>query len=130
MGVYQYTMRKDSREVDGIKIGRFEFAYKLGRDWEPGGRTDMYKNGKFVKNRVVLSLEAKARSAREALADVRYVVVSNDFNDAAKYDLPVYEVGRVMYQFTEELDSKDLVGVLRKVGRVFKFIPAAEQQAA
>ena len=126
MGVYQYTMRKDVLEVEGMKIGRFDFAYKLGRDWEPGGMTSEYRNGKYIKNRTVLMLEAQARKAREALPEVEYMVVCKKFTDASKYNLPVYEIGRTMDQFTEELDHKRLVGNLRMEGRKFVFEPVSK----
>jgi hypothetical protein len=127
MGVYQYTMRKDVREVSGMKIGRFEFAYKLGRDWQPGGQTDEWKNGKFVKNRIICMMEGKAEKARAELRDVQYAVICENFNEASEYELPVYEIGNTMYQFTEELDPKRLVGTLKKVARKLVFVPKMKE---
>lgn len=122
MGIYQYTMRKDAIEVAGMKIGRFEFAYKLGRDWQPGGNTDEWRNGKYIKNRVVCMMEGKAEKTRAKLRDVQHVVVCKNFNDAENYDLPVYNIGQSMYQFTEELDYKSLVGYLKKIDKKFVFV--------
>jgi len=127
MGMYQYTMRKDVLEIAGMKIGRFDFAYKLGRDWEPGGRTGEYRNGKYIKNRTVLRFEAQAAKARSELSDVEYVVVSSAFNEAAKYGLEVYPIGKTLTQFTEEPPAQP-IGTIKKIGKEFVFVPIAITQ--
>jgi hypothetical protein len=117
-------MRKDFREVAGMKIARFGFAYKHGHGWEPGGRSDEYsKAGKRLMNRTVLRFEAQAERARAALADAQYAVACRDFDEAANYDLAVYNIGSSEFQFTEELPSSTKVGVLRKIGPKFVFSP-------
>jgi len=122
MGVYQYTMRKDVKEVDNMKVGRFAFSYKHGRDWQPGGETGIYRNGKNISNRLVLLAEAHAKKAREKLPDIEYVVIADSFKDAARYELPVYVVPQDMYQFTEELYDAP-VGFLILKDKKFSFRP-------
>lgn len=127
MGIYQYTMRKDAIVVDGMKIGRFQFAYKYGRDWQPGGDTDTYiwfaktRTSRMKKNRAVICLESAAKRARETLPDVEYFVSASSFNEAKKYKLEVHRCNVHMDQYCEELvrEIYPVVGYLTKIGRSY-----------
>lgn len=123
MGVYQYTLRKDTMIIGGRKIGRFDFAYKLGRDWEPGGMTDDYdRSGKRKINRTVRVLEAAAERAREANPDVDLACVLKSFRSVeAGWKIPVYKIPKNMTQFTEELDPLRIEGYIVKTDSGLEF---------
>ena len=134
MGLYQYTMRKDTIEVDGLTIGRFSYAYKLGSDWQPGGETSQYildpKTGYHRRkmNTTVVRLEAAAERARDALPNVECFVQCDSFKDAAQYDLPVFKVGTSVEQVLDCFEASELIGHIRKIGRKFVFIAGKEFQ--
>ena len=123
MGLYQYTMRKDTIVVGGVQIGRFGYAYKIGRDWMPGGVTSQYnpKTGRSKINRAVILFQKAADRARASFPDVEYVVVANAFSNASNSSegLPVYRVDKNDTQFTEELGKP--VGYLTRVGRSYQY---------
>ena len=115
MGIYCYTMRKDVKEVNGMTIGRFEFAFKDGWDAH--------------KTRAAKLKFAFAEKAREALPDVEYIVQCKNFNDAAKWELPVYKINKntdFCYEepryYNRETDMCEpvIVGYLVKEGRNFR----------
>lgn len=129
MGIYVYTMRKDSIVVDGIHIGRFAFAYKMGRDWQPGGKTSIYiddkKTGRLraKMNRTVLMLEAAAERARNALPHIEHIVAIDSFKDIKKYGrTEVFKIPTDMEMFIEELPERH-VGYLIAEGKSFRYQP-------
>jgi len=137
MGIYQYTMRKDSIHVDGKQIGRFAFAYKLGNNWMPDGDTDVWipakltgTAGRYKKNRTVCRFNAQSFLAREALPDVEYIIVGDSFKDALRQTgrTPVYRITTAQSQFTEELDT--YVGDLTCFGGLYVFVPKKVMEAA
>lgn len=116
MGIYCYTMRKDVKEVNGMKIGRFAFAFKDG--WGAS------------QSRTAKRLYAFAEKARWELPDIEYIVQADNFNDAAKWELPVYKINKNVDSCMEEPrfyneETKRfeaiVVGYLTKVGREFIF---------
>lgn len=60
MGIYCYTMRKDVKEVNGMRIGRFAYAFKDG--WGAS------------RTRTAQRLFSFAEKARDALPDIEYIV--------------------------------------------------------
>ncbi len=80
MGVYIYTRRKDVREIDGLKIVRFSYAYK------PGG----YRyNDSSVEKRLL----AAGERAAKATADVEYFFMGQWPDIKGSEEVAFYPVG-------------------------------------
>ena len=104
MGIYQYTCRAGSVDIDGLKIGRFSFAYKHSRydGWEPDARDS---------NKYVRMFESKARKARESSDTDLYITISGNltkkniwwWSSRGFNKIPVYKLCKQCYQYTEEL---------------------------
>lgn len=110
MGIYQYTLRSDTkRTADGIEVGHYLFAYKHGWDWHPG-RTRGYEG------RVIAAKERAAENAAHKLRRVKHVVVGDWKHASTEEGMNVYLMRDGPYdQFTEELRTTPIVGILRKV---------------
>jgi hypothetical protein len=112
MGVYVYTRRAETREIDGKTIGRFAFAYKCHSYWrgDPGYAS--------YQRRVALteSLGERACGAR----DVRLAIVG-DFKDAASDRLPVFSVSPNLSSYYDTSSPGPVVGYIRKVGRQYVY---------
>ena len=132
MGIYVYTMRKDSVVVDGIHIGRFGFAYKMGRDWQPGGQTTDYvkdRDGYYKRkmNRTVCLKEAHAARARDALPHIRYITACDKFSDIGEKPYPIYKVHTDSTYFVEEAEC---VGHIWRNGKDLMISIDPERDAA
>jgi len=115
MGVYQYTLRKDTKIVDGVKIGRYAYGYKHSyfRHYNQDRYAKMY-------SRLVGSVEAAADRAFEANADLEYAVIG-DWKYASEGEgLTVIKVKNA--SFADDTAKHEFVGYLKKDGRKFKFI--------
>ena len=116
MGVYQYTRRAETKTVEGVRIGRFDFAYKLGScGWHPSNEGNWTSS-----NRTVKVMEAHAERALAKTRDVKYFIIGK-FNNLGKHfnRLPVYEINDIS-QFTEELGTPP-VGWLIREGKSLRF---------
>ena len=115
MGIYCYTLRKDVREVDGITIGRFQYAYKEG--WGSSS------------SRTAKRLHAFAEKAVYANPNISYGICADSFNNAAENEIPIYELPdqcsafldqpRIFNRETLKTEVK-VFGYLVKEGRSFK----------
>lgn len=109
MGIYQYTLRADTKHVGGLEIAHYQFAYKL-TSWpsaEFERRMDNYSR--------------HADNARAKLGHVRHFVQGPW--DYAEDGLPVFACDGLRSEFTEEWRDRPIVGVLRKVGRKYVLRP-------
>jgi hypothetical protein len=111
MGTYVYTRRAETKNVDGVTIGRFAFAYKYSHldGWYPGG-----------KNRAVRMMEYRAVKAAEKNPNVEFFVVGA-FDRAAACNSLVYQMPKDVEYFIEEPTDAKVVGTLQKVGRKYVF---------
>ena len=115
MGVYQYTLRKETKVVDGIKIGRYGYACK--HTYFRHSNHDRYAK---MYNRLVGSVEAAADRAFEANADLEYAAIG-EWKFASDPDgLAVIKVNTP--SFADDTARNEIVGYLKKEGRKFKFI--------
>ena len=115
MGVYQYTLRKDTKIVDGVKIGRYAYGYKHSyfRHYNQDRYAKMY-------NRLVGSVEAAAVRAFEENPDLEYAVIG-DWKYASEGEgLTVIKVKNA--SFADDTAKHEFVGYLKKDGRKFKFV--------
>lgn len=116
MGVYVYTLRKDTIEIDGKTIGRIAYAYK------PSWRDD--------SNRVIQSKLAKAELARDALGDLDLVAQGDTFRlkdgewmnvfHCSKNMSTCYDTPQVWNEVSRQHETK-LAGYLVKRGRKLVF---------
>ena len=114
MGLYQYTLRSDTKTVEGTEIGHYQFAYKLSYRWDDR-RYDFMCDTK----------SRHAANAREKLAHVRYFVQGEWGYADDKEGLPIYRAeDGPRAEFTEEMPKRwPIVGVLRRTGRKFRIDP-------
>lgn len=121
MGVYRYTLRKNTTKVIDtdtgapVEIGSTEYAYKYSYGWDSGN----YK-------RNVAKLEAAADRAREANPNLVLIVVGNlreMFNRGDVKETEVYLVGPnyVGHDDTRP-PSEKIVGYIRKNGRRYEMV--------
>lgn len=115
MGVYQYTLRKETKTVDGVKIGRYGYAYKHSyfRHYNQDRYATMY-------NRLVGSVEAAADRAFEANADLEYAAIGEWKYANEGEGLTVIKVKNA--SFADDTSKHEVVGYLKKEGRKFKFV--------
>ena len=121
MGLYWYTMRKQTKVVDGtvawmkgfiksdVELARFAYAYKdfgMASSW---GVPAAWK-------RLAGRAHAAADRAFEANPDVEYYIMGDSFKEAAEQHYPVFKMKEKMGAFLEET-SDPVVGYLNKVGR-------------
>lgn len=110
MGVYQYTLRKGTKDVDGLTIGRYAFAYKLSNRLH---ETGPYKRMAAIK-------EAAAERAADAQPDLMFAIVGDwPTKDDAR---TVFRIDRAYASFADYHAPGDVVGHLMKVGRGYKFV--------
>jgi hypothetical protein len=116
MGIYIYTMRKDVKEIAGMKIARFQYAYKDG--WDSS------------RSKTAKRLHKMAENALDANPDIIYCITPDSFNNAAEYEIPVYQKEKMVDLFAEyptvyNETAKEyvpkIVGYITKVGREFIF---------
>lgn len=105
MGIYQYTCRSKTIDIQGIKIGQLAFAYKLGsQGYEPDSR---------YSNRTVRVLEAKAARARGVVGTDYFVLLSGLLNkknlktmiQQSRGKYPIYKLSPDTFQITECIDD-------------------------
>ena len=128
MGVYQYTRRSDTKTIDGLKLARYAFAYKLGCDgWFPSNTSWYSKVNGSVKR-----IEAFACRALEKTKDCDFFIVADSFNPEYATEtvgIPVFRISdryRDAYQFTEEAsDIGVLCGYLYRRGKKIRFVANA-----
>jgi hypothetical protein len=118
MGVYRYTLRKETKVIDGLVIGRFGFAYKESF-WSEGGA---------YKRRVAQALAAAER-ARYDLPDLRYAIMG-EFKDCADQPYAVFDCDTKTESFSDTKTPGVVVGHIRKVGRKYVFTPLQAKLAA
>ena len=115
MGVYQYTLRKETQTVDGTKIGRYGYAYKHSyfRHYNQDRYATMY-------NRLVGSVEAAADRAFEANSDLEYAAIGEWKYASEDEGLTVIKIKKS--SFADDTANHEVVGFLKKQGRKFKFV--------
>lgn len=115
MGVYRYTLRAGTKNVRGVRVGQFKFAYKCF--W--GDHRDP----------VCVRLEKAGDRAAAKLRkeDVR-LFVQGDWHDGQ----PIYWTDTAFGAFTEELNTTPRVGTLCKDehGRWFILLKTDEELLA
>lgn len=123
MGTYVYTCRAEKKVFSGVVIGRFSFAYKIGREgWVPGC---------WTSNKSVLSLESIAEKARASFGEKALFIMAPALTKKAieAYSIkgkgaPVYEIPKSMFQFVEYLEQAP-VGYLTVVAGKVVYTPVA-----
>lgn len=104
MGIYQYTLRADTKTVGGLEIAHYQFAYKV-TGWPSAAFERRMDN-----------CSRHAENARAKLRHVRHWVQGQWDYAADKSGLPVYACpDGLRSEFTEEWKDRPIVGVLRKV---------------
>lgn len=111
MGVYCYTLRKGTREIDGMTIGQSAYAYKC--HW---GDYD----SPYVKRML-----AAGRRAREAQPDLDLIIMGH-FHNIRDCDTPVFKVSTHMSSYLDGCNPGPVVGHLRREGRKLRFYPVKE----
>jgi hypothetical protein len=116
MGIYIYTLRKNTLKATDmdigspIEIGVTAFAYK-----ESWNRCGAY-------NRMTARMHSMAWRAREANPNLVLVTFGDPKdNDFSKLSMPVYRVSPEMTRFYDTEAPGELIGYLYKKGRAFKF---------
>lgn len=112
MGVYVYTRRKGIKEVAGMKIARFAFAYKPWRGWSvPRGY-----------NAMVGRMEAFAKSAAYDCPDAEHAIMGEwkeipDFSECdPRYFKHVFKIRKGQHTLIDDA-PKEYVGRLVKNAR-------------
>jgi len=111
MGVYQYTLRKDTKTVEGMKIGRYAYAYK---------HSNRAYECKPYRQRVNIT-EAAGERAAEALPDLEYAIMGEWKHAVHPYDVAVIKLKKVVPSFADTIIPGEVVGYIYKVGRKFIF---------
>jgi acetone carboxylase gamma subunit len=113
MGIYVYTLRAETRIVDGVEIGHYGYAYKSGWDWHADSTVGSIK-------RRIRALFAKAENAAHKNRDVRHFI-AHHFAKITE-PTPVFATAKVHDVIEEEIPGV-IVGYLRRDGRKLRFIP-------
>lgn len=112
MGVYCYTLRKDTKIVEGLKIARYGYAYK-DRFWADG-----------AFNRLTARAHSFAESAQYALKDSVDGVIIGEWEYAKNDKLPIMKVKDLPSCHVDcnsfNRGDYEIIGYLVKVGRKFK----------
>ncbi len=106
MGVYCYTLRKQTRQIDGVTIGRTAYAYK--DHW------DAYRSP-FVARQ-----HAAAERARNANPKLTRVIMG-DWKYAATEPLPVFEISEGLTAFMDHKSPGPVVGYVTKSGGRYRY---------
>lgn len=112
MGIYQYTLRSATKDVSGVRIAQYRFAYKHGWDVE---------SSPVVQRK----LSAADRAAEKLRHEGVELAVHGDWYDGQ----PVYQLYALISDFTEELRTAPVVGHLCKDSRGrWHYVPMSEQE--
>ncbi len=116
MGVYESTLRSETRVISGIEIGRFTYAYKHSWDNMPGGRS-----------RTVRRAEFHAETAADKNRKVRHFIMADSFDEATKEGYFVHQIDRDPPMSCSELRDSKVIGYIRRDGRRFVLHSLAEK---
>jgi hypothetical protein len=127
MGTDQYTLRGESKVIDGIEIARYAHAYKHSWDRFPGAR-----------DRKVSLTERFADDAVYKHKSVRHFIIGDHFWDCETSETPVFELRaeterlRAGYADTGKYlsESARVIGYLVKSGRRYTIRPVEQKIAA
>lgn len=122
MGMYEYTLRADTKVVDGIEIGHYGYAYKHGWDYHADSPIPSVR-------RSIRAQYAAAEKAKDKLdrAGVRHVVQATKWSWAEdSAGLTVFRVdGGLPDSFTENMPKGT---IMVTVGAIFanpsRWLPA------
>lgn len=109
MGTYCYTLRTQTKTVDGMTIGRLSYAYKYSF-WRESG----------AYRRRVAIMESHADNARYKNPDLEYVILG-EFSNAEKEKIPVFKIPKTLITHMDSSVPGTLVGYLSKHGRKYIF---------
>jgi hypothetical protein len=117
VGIYVYTLRAETRNIDGREIGTMKFAYKIHNYWrgDPG-------YGSYTRSIAVF--HALAEKARWKNRDLTLVILG-DFKNAERERLPVHEISTRRSDWADTDTLGPIVGHVEKVGRGYRYIPVA-----
>ena len=113
MGVYCYTLRKDVKNVDGLKIARYGYAYK-----------DSF----WCNDPVYRRTQARAHSFAERaydnlIGEVDHVIIG-EWEYAEKDRLPIMKINKLPEYYIDSHKflngDYEVIGYLVKVGRKLK----------
>lgn len=110
MGVYCYTLRKGTKQVDEVTIGRLAYAYKC--HW----RED---DSPFCRR-----MHAAAERARDANPDLELVVIGDDYSSARSEDrTPVFQISKQRTYWLDGNNPGPVVGHLGFEKGRYRYFP-------
>lgn len=117
MGLYHYTLRAETKTIDGIEIGRYGFAYKERFDALSSPR--------------VCAMRSRGEDASFTNSKVRHFIMADSFKEACEEGYYVFQIDRCPSALvTETIRGAIVVGYIRKVGGRFVFRRQAPKMAA
>ncbi len=110
MGMYWYTLRAETKTIDGIVIGRYSYAYKESWDNFPGSSS---KTARLA--------ETHAENAKYDNRDVRHFIMADSFATACQDGYYVFRIDYEPSGHVVEIPNATVVGYLRKERGRFVF---------
>ncbi len=120
MAIYQYTLRADTKVVDGIEIGRYGYAYKESSSLR-----------KFPGSSATAAIESKGEDAAHRHRHVRHFIMADSFKTAADDSYAVIEIDREPSAVRSGFGMEPkIVGYLKRSGRNYYLTSMSSLKAA
>jgi len=113
MGVYNYARKNDVKMVDGIEIVRF--AYTCKESFSVFEKAESFLHNKY----------GAAENNAEKTANVNFGIMGDWKYASEKDGIPVFRIYK-HWTIISDACKKEVVGILRKMGRKYKFEPSKE----